>query len=89
MTIGTLMSRDLCYHGYETVSRRISGFITNISRDKSSRSMKGCYPVFTRYIENTENYTCGARSEPLTNKSSTLSKKLLVQTTAQLIFACS
>ena len=27
MTIGTLMSRDLCYHGYETASRRISGFI--------------------------------------------------------------
>ena len=26
MTIGTLMSRDLCYHGYETASRRISGF---------------------------------------------------------------
>ena len=23
---GTLMSRDLCYHGYETASRRISGF---------------------------------------------------------------
>ena len=22
----TLMSRDLCYHGYETASRRISGF---------------------------------------------------------------
>ena len=27
MTIGTLMSRDLCYHGYKTVSRHISGFI--------------------------------------------------------------
>ena len=26
MTIGTLMSRDICYHGYETASRRISGF---------------------------------------------------------------
>ena len=27
MTIGTLMSRDLCYHGYETASHRISGFV--------------------------------------------------------------
>ena len=27
VTIGTLMSRDLCYHGYETVSRCISGFV--------------------------------------------------------------
>ena len=26
MTIGTLMSRDICYHAYETASRRISGF---------------------------------------------------------------
>ena len=26
MRINTLMSRDLCYHGYETASRRISGF---------------------------------------------------------------
>ena len=29
MTIGTLMSRDLCYHGYVTASRRISGFFLN------------------------------------------------------------
>ena len=27
VTIGTLISRDLGYHGYETASRRISGFI--------------------------------------------------------------
>ena len=27
MRISTLMSRDLCYHGYKTASRRISGFI--------------------------------------------------------------
>ena len=26
MRISTLLSHDLCYHGYETASRRISGF---------------------------------------------------------------
>ena len=26
---GILMSRNLCYHGYETASRRISGFVSN------------------------------------------------------------
>ena len=29
VTICTLMSRDLCYHGYKTASRRISGFLGN------------------------------------------------------------
>ena len=29
MTIGTLMLCDLCYHGYETTSHRISGFLKN------------------------------------------------------------
>ena len=32
MTIVTLMSRDVCYHGYETAFRRISGFFLNKAR---------------------------------------------------------
>ena len=35
MTIGTLMSCDICYHGCETASRRISGFYGSSKIDKN------------------------------------------------------